>query len=689
MPSYRLYQNKQTLCVSAEELDRCGVKSNTLYDGIRRQRENKVTCWPHHKEGKCVYIHYDGLKEDYQNRIKALLCGGLDPHLYTKNIEASKRKTQLQALNTAIPEMVEIDPADLEELTATGYYSQTDVHRLARAAGWLRLINQTGVKKARALGYHKITEFQEAVFNHVMAEQKAGLIRFKKQINNERVLDRNARLFAKEGITSMISGLMGNANRKLMNPVIHAMLMELRSDQRKLNWEDVAMEYNSNALDNNLPMLTVSAIKQHLNSPANKRVWYYQRHGKLAGDLAMRTQATRREVSRPDALWSVDGTTMQLYYLDNDGKIKSDLYVYLVADAYCGAIIGWSVGFSETAKVVTKALQTAVEFRNYIPYQLQYDNGSANISKAVSGLMDNMSRVHFGCRPYSGQSKYVETFIGHFQQQVLHKSKNFKGGNVNVKTEDAKANPELLASLKKDTKQLPNFEQVIEQFGQAVAEWNKRGEQRDNYGFFTGATKTELYETEHADRKRVNYFDKISLYQSKLDCKAGYKYTTAGIKLIINKKPHFFIVPDDGGKYDFIFQRNHLNERFDVKINLETPEFITLLYKTGANAGKTAGIAREKELFAACVADYKDGDHAKIRDFCKKQEEFGWQYSQAEIQKQRIILENSGLFKANGTDGIMHFTTQDKNVLNNYESQLQDELNGMTDLEKRLLKIKR
>lgn len=686
MPKYLTYLSKQVLCVTREELEQIAVAKNTIMDGLKRQRQGLVNCWPHHKVGPKVFIHFDGLKADYQNRITKLLCEGVNPHLYALNKVTEQRQTELEVINSQIPDLLEIDPADIKELHRTGYYDMFDTHRIARAAAWLRLLNRIDVKAARNMGYNKITLFQEAVFNHVMAEQSKGMVKFKKAINNERVLDRNARQFHIEGIQSLITGLMGNNNRGKINPLAHAALMDLASDQSKLSFEDIGLEYNSKALDMGLMMLTVSVIKQHLNEPKHKRVWYYNRHGKHEGDLAFRAQSTRREISRPDALWTMDGTTMQLYYRDDTDKVKSDLYVYLVADAHSSAIIGASVGFVETSSLVTEALQKAVAFRNYTPFQLQYDNSSANVSGAVVGLMNNMTRVHFGCRPYSGQSKYIETFTGHLQQRVLRKLKNFKGGNVTTKSPNSKANPELLAKLAKTPELLPSQEQVVNDFYAAVSDWNARGEERDAYGFMIGESKIERYEKEAEGRNKVNYFDKISLFMAELahPDPAGYKYTTAGIKLTLKKKDHFFIVPDEGSKYDFQFQQNHLNQRFKVRINIENPEFC-ILFKDG----KQVAIARNKELFAACIADYKEGESAMIKDFCTKQEQFGWQYAQTEITKQRILLEANG-YKATGTDGIMHYALQDKTSYNQVESAIQDAMNGMgemSDLERKLLTI--
>lgn len=170
-------------------------------------------------------------------------------------------------------------------------------------------------------------------------------------------------------------------------------------------------------------------------------------------------------------------------------SIKSDLYAYFVTDACTGAIIGYSVAFSESSGMVIEALQNTVDKWGYKPYQMNYDNSSANISATVKGLINNMSHVNFPCTPYSGRSKSVELVIGHFQQRELRKLKNFKGGNVTVKSVNSVANPELLKELAKDldfTDKLPTEKQVLAEFDQAVEAWNKRGEARDAYGAFIG-----------------------------------------------------------------------------------------------------------------------------------------------------------------------------------------------------------
>ena len=368
--------------------------------------------------------------------------------------------------------------------------------------------------------------------------------------------------------------------------------------------------------------------------------------------------------------------------MDDKGKIQSDLYAYFVTDACTGAIIGHSIAFAETAGMVTEALKNTIDKWGNKPYQIQYDNSSANVSYAVQALMSNMSRVHFACEPYKGRSKYVEAVIGHFQQRVLRKRDNFKGGNIDTRRLNSKANPELLKELGKNPERLPNFYQVIDEFNQAVEEWNTRGEVRDAYGRFVGDSKIYRYETiAHEKRAKLNYFDKLSLFVMTL--KQPYKYGVQGIQIEIEKKKYNFVVPDPNGVGDFMFANEHLGEKFEVRIDMAKPEMCTLL-----QSGVVIAHAYEKERYSACVADLKEGENAKKVAFKAKQLEFGANYSITELERQMSIL---GEMKATGTDGGFGWWDTDKRIVNNQNNKAEDIRNGMTDgytdIERKLLNI--
>lgn len=685
---------EQVLCVSVPELVESGVSESYLKRALSGQRTGEMFCWPHHKEGREVFVHFDGMAEKYRELMNRVICGGVPAHLWVENRTAEKLNRKLEMVKRNLRMMVEVSAGDLTRLNDMQLFVPADVQRIARAAGWLRLWRRMDVKTARKYGFTSVKEVQEELFKQCLNEQMQGFVRFPKPINNERVLDRKAREYEKEGLDCLVGGYFGNVNREKMNGQTHAILMQLAGEQVKYSFKDIGLMYNEQAQGLGLPKMTVSAIKQHLNMPKHKKVWYYMRHGKLVGDADMQPMIDREPVSKPDMLWSLDGTTMQLYYKKRvkDGKgrekwsIKSDLYAYFVTDACTGAIIGYSVAFSESSGMVIEALQNTVDKWGYKPYQMNYDNSSANISATVKGLINNMSHVNFPCTPYSGRSKSVELVIGHFQQRELRKLKNFKGGNVTVKSVNSVANPELLKELAKDldfTDKLPTEEQVLAEFDQAVEAWNGRGEARDAYGAFIGKSKIERYAEEREGRVKMNYFEKLSLFMVELKNQqhpfGEYEYRQKGIEVAIRGEKMKFIVPDNASSaMDFEFSREHLGHTFKVFVNLraDRPEWVELRDRNG----KKVADAYEKEKLAACVADMKNkpGEMSKIQLFNIMQKHC-YEDAKTEMERQREIAEQTG-FRATGTDGFgFGWWDTPKTVVNAQNNAVEDRRNGIVE----------
>lgn len=687
------FPGDKVLCVMVSELVECGVSEGYLKRALSGQRAGEVYCWAHHKEGREVFVHYDKLAEKYRTLINNVLCGGVDAHLWAENQTALELNRRLDTLKRNLRMMVEISAEDMAQLTNMELFVPADVQRIARAAGWLRLWRRMDVKTARKYGFASVKEVQTEMFKQCLNEQMQGFVKFPKPINNERVLDRKAREYEKEGLEALVGGYFGNVNRERMNGQAHAILMQLASGQVKYSFEDIGMLYNEQAEQLGLPKMPVSTIKKHLNEPKHKKVWYYMRHGKLVGDADMQPMIDRAPVSRPDALWSLDGTTMQLYYKkqvkDNKGRDKwvvmSDLYAYFVTDACTGAIIGYSVAFSESSGMVIEALQNAVDTWGYKPYQMNYDNSSANISTTVKALIDNMSHVNFPCMPYSGRSKSVELVIGHFQQRELRKFKNFKGGNITVKSNNSTANPELLKELAKNldfTDNLPTEAQVLAEFKAGVEAWNSRGEARDAYGAFIGESKIARYAAEYEGRVKLNYFEKLSLFMVELKNQAHpfgeYEYRQKGIEVAIRGERMKFIVPDsESSAMDFEFSREHLGHTFKVFVNLraDRPEWVELRDRNG----KKVADAYEKEKFAACVADMKGkpGEMSKVHYFIEQQKNC-YENAKTEMERQREIAEQTG-FRATGTDGYgFGWWDTPKAVENARNNAVEDSRNGVS-----------
>jgi hypothetical protein len=640
---------------------------------------------------------YENLSDSQRKKIRTTLCGGLEPAEYLARQEEEDRKNKLIDISVRIT----IDKGEITHFIMQGHNS-LEANALSRAAGYLRLY------RANSDIADKKT-FRNAVYKACMKEQETGSVLFPKRISSEFSLNERAKRYEREGVNALKNKYRGNNNRTLRTIVCESKLIELASSTKKYSNQDITLKYNEWAKDAGFNEMTVAAIEKFINSPKIRKIWMYNRHGRLAADNVVQQLIERKPVSRPDALWSIDGTPSQLYYASEKidlrtGKvkreIKSDLYVYFITDVCTSAVIGYSIAFSETAQMVVQALRNCLDTYGMMPEQIQYDNSSANIQTMVTGLMQNMARVAFPCQPYKGRSKYVEGFIGHFQNYTLRYLDNYKGGNITAKSLDARANPEKLKELFADkAAKLPTLEECIKQIETAISEWNNRGVGRDRYGRWTGSSKIERYKTLALnERRRITDFDKYRMFRVE-HCKRGgklayYTYKTTGITIEIDKIKRSYVVPDSDGIGDFAFAHEHLNEEFSVRINLDDPDNIALYNKKG----KYVAEATRKEQFAACVADLKEGEKARIVKFQQKQEQWGYGYAQSELKRQKEILEAYEQ-KATGTYGISPASGglsdlqravessvqgvefQSKNDFNRFQEMAEDSLNGLTGLD--------
>jgi len=255
------------VCVTVDELVKCGFKEGTLYGYLSKQRTGEYQCWEHHVEKKKAFIHYDTLTVKNKILIQTVLCNGVEPLLWIENKEAEKLNRNLERVCSSLNNMVEVSPDEINTLLGCGLFSPQDVQRIARAGGWLRLWRKMSVKTARSYGFSSVTELQNEVFKRCLNEQKTGFVKFPKPINSERVLDRKAREYEKQGLDCLIGGYFGNANREKIDGTVHAGVMDVAGDPVKWSFEDIGLLYNTKARDKNLPLMTVSAIKRHLYQP--------------------------------------------------------------------------------------------------------------------------------------------------------------------------------------------------------------------------------------------------------------------------------------------------------------------------------------------------------------------------------------------------------------------------------------
>jgi len=161
MPEYRTYNDKQTLCCTVDELVTCGLSINSIWDGLKRHRQGIVTCWPHHKDGK-VWLHYDGLREEYRNMLRQIICQGKDPHA----VAGAAILNQYTTLRKEDHDAIELAILDIPQLSAKKK-QMTDACRV------LWLMKQCTNRKAmqKLLPFDTMKEFTEAVIHYIIGNK--------------------------------------------------------------------------------------------------------------------------------------------------------------------------------------------------------------------------------------------------------------------------------------------------------------------------------------------------------------------------------------------------------------------------------------------------------------------------------------------------------------------------------------
>lgn len=234
-----------TLCVTVPEIVLCGVSDGYLRKALFIQRNGKTICWPHHKEGSIIYLHYDGLADKYKKLINAILCNNTDAHSFVKSRDAIKKDNALRNICSGLPSMVEIRKDEEVFLLETGYLKAAQIHQILRASGWCRLWRQMNVTTARKIGFKSVTEVQKAIFDLSMEEQKNGFVKFPKPIGSIRVLDRKAREYAEKGISALVSGKFGNTDHAKVNSDVETVLLYLFADDTKPNYTRVYEQFHA------------------------------------------------------------------------------------------------------------------------------------------------------------------------------------------------------------------------------------------------------------------------------------------------------------------------------------------------------------------------------------------------------------------------------------------------------------
>lgn len=281
--------------------------------------------------------------------------------------------------------------------------------------------------------------------NASLATQKLLSLKENKIIHdlpkNPRRLQEKVKEYAAEGYECLISKKFANTNTQIINEEVGDWLVARWSSMFEIvTLEQLHAEYNLKVDEVNdeagkivwKKLKSSQSIYDYLHRPEIEPKWHGARYGELSFKEKYGRQNRTILPKRRDALWYSDGTKLNYYYQDENGRVCT-CNVYEVIDVYSERFLGYHISATEDYEAQYYAYKMAMEYSGHKPYELKYDNQGGHKKLESSDLLKNLARHAINTAPYNGKSKTIESAFNRFQSEFLHKDWFFTGQNIQSK----------------------------------------------------------------------------------------------------------------------------------------------------------------------------------------------------------------------------------------------------------------
>lgn len=350
--------------------------------------------------------------------------------------------------------------------------------------------------------------------------------------------------------------------------------------------EQLFAEYNCKAEKEGWKKLkSTKAVRDYLYRPEIEPKWHAARFGELSAKEKFGRQHRRKQLERRDTIWYSDGTKMNYYYQDENGKVRT-CNVYEVIDAYSECFLGYHISATEDYEAQYYAYKMAIQKAGHKPYELKYDNQGGHKKLEASDLLKNLARHAVNTAPYNGKSKTIESAFNRFQSQFLHKDWYFTGQNITAKKKESRGNEEFILANQKN---LPTLDEVKAQYAKRREEWNNAPHPK------TGIARSEMYRTSvNEETQAVDCLDIISIFG--VTTKDPATYRAGGIEIQVKKQKYAYEVLTADGMPDMDFYRRNIGRKLYTRYCPDDMSIVSLYEKDAT--GKMRFVAMAQTFIA-------------------------------------------------------------------------------------------
>ena len=441
------------------------------------------------------------------------------------------------------------------------------------------------------------SESLREIYGHTLPENPS---RLREKINR----------YKKEGYVSLISGKVGNKSTVKITPEMGRQLIALRRSRVPVyTYPQIFEEINRIAPEKGWkPLKSRRSMVQWFERPEIEPLWYDAVHGEMAAHQRYGRKHRTKLPGRRDSLWYGDGTKLNLYYRDGDGKMRTTM-VYEVVDAYSEVLLGYHISDREDFEAQYNAYRMAVQVSGHKPYEIVHDNqgGHKRLEKdkgtGQAGFFDMICHIHRPTAPYSGQSKTIESIFNRFQQQELSKDWRFTGMNITAKKAGSRPNLEFVEA---NRDRLFTLDELKAHYAEARRAWNEAPHPA------TGIPRIEMYgQSVNEETDTVTVHDMVDIFW--IWAKRPATFTDSGIEITIGGRKLPYEVYERPGHPDHEWRRRNTYRTFYVKYDPNDLRSIQLYWKDKAGELRKDRIAEPYMVVHRAIQEQAEGEAEFIR----------------------------------------------------------------------------
>ncbi|MCM1170475.1 MAG: kinase, partial [Bacteroides sp.] len=435
------------------------------------------------------------------------------------------------------------------------------------------------------------------------------------------------------GYAALISGKLGNTTaEKLTEEGQRWALAHWATPLGRQTLTQLFNEYNARAEEAGWkPLKSEQTLYNFLNKPEIKRLWWGTRYGELKAKEKFVPQNRTLLASCRDANWYGDGTKLNYFYRDENGKVAT-CNVYEVVDEYSECLLGYAVSKSEDFAAQYKAYRMALDFSGQKPFQITFDNQGGHKKLMAEEFFGRVSRLAIGTQPYNGKSKTIESVFKRLQEQFMRKDWFFTGMNITAHKAESRANMEFFEGNKAS---LPTLEEVVKIYAQRRQEWNHAPHPK------TGRPRIEMYYSSHNDQcTPIKIWERIELFG--LMTRKPITFRSSGLELTVQGIKYAYDVLGQDGFTDMEFRKKHTGTKFYVSYDLDDLSQVVLYEETPGDGRKMVAMAEKYITTHRAKQDQNETDRQLLaqRDMLNK-------ILRAETQEEiETIMEAEGVHPA-------------------------------------------